>query len=157
MDAANAVLSETGQVLRTQPGRAVVRIPRSKECQGCHACSMIDAEQGMEAEVDNPLGARPGDRVRIETRGVEGKIKAALLLFGFPMAMLLAGAIASQPLFRRLGLGAAAEGLGVVAGLALMAAAFALLYYARRRKGRQQVRSRIVEILRPSQAGELPQ
>jgi positive regulator of sigma E activity len=118
---------------------------------------MIDAEQGMEAEVDNPLGARPGDRVRIETRGVEGKIKAALLLFGFPMAMLLAGAIASQPLFRRLGLGAAAEGLGVVAGLALMAAAFALLYYARRRKGRQQVRSRIVEILRPSQAGELPQ
>jgi positive regulator of sigma E activity len=157
MDPANAVLSETGQVLRTLSGKALVRIPRSKECQGCHGCSMIDPEQGMVAEAENPLGARPGDRVRIETRGVEGKIKAALLLFGFPMAALLAGAIASQPLFRRLGLGAAAEGLGVLTGLLLMAAAFALLYYVRKRKGAQAVRSRIVEILSPSQADELPQ
>jgi len=157
VETANAVLSETGRVLSTQPGKAVVRIPRSKECQGCHGCSMIDPEQGMVSEVDNPLGASPGDEVRIETRGVEGKVKAALLLFGFPMAMLLAGAIASQPLFRRLGIGAAAEGLGVLCGLALMSAAFALLYYARKRKGTQAVRSRIVEILGPSQVGELPQ
>jgi positive regulator of sigma E activity len=157
MESGNAVLSEMGQVLSTQPGKAVVRIPRSKECQGCQGCAMIDAEQGMVTEVEDRLGASPGDRVRIETRGVEGKIKAALLLFGFPLAMLLAGAIASQLLFRRLGLGAAAEGLGVLAGLALMAAAFALLYYARKRKGVQAVRSQIVEILRPSQASELPQ
>jgi positive regulator of sigma E activity len=107
--------------------------------------------------VEDRLGASPGDQVRIETRGVEGKIKAALLLFGFPLLMLLAGAIASQPLFRRLGLGAGAEGLGVLAGLALMAASFALLYYARKRKGAQAVRSQIVEILGPSQPGELPQ
>jgi positive regulator of sigma E activity len=153
---ANTILSETGRVLSTQPGRATVRIPRSKECQGCHGCSMMDPDQGMVAEVEDRLGACPGDEVRIETRGAEGKIKAALLLFGFPLAMLLAGAIASQPLFRKLGLGAAAEGLGVVAGLVLMAAAFALLYFARKGKG-QQVHSRIVEILGPSQAGELPQ
>jgi positive regulator of sigma E activity len=157
VETANSILLETGRVLSTQPGKAVVRIPRSKECAGCHGCSMIDAEQGMVAEVENPLGASPGDEVRIETRGVEGKLKAALLLFGLPMAMLLAGAIASQPLFRALGLAAAAEGLGVLAGLVLMAAAFALLHYARKRKGRQPVRSRIVEILGPSQAGELPQ
>ena len=149
VETASETLTETGRVLSTQPGRAVVRIPRSKECQGCHGCSMIDPEQGMVAEVEDRLGASPGDEVRIETRGVEGKVKAALLLFGFPMAMLLAGAIGSQPLFRRLGLGAAAEGLGVLAGLVLMAAAFALLYFTRQRKG-QQVRSRIVEILGPS-------
>ncbi len=117
---------------------------------------MIDPEQGMVSEVDNPLGASPGDEVRIETQGVEGKVKAALLLFGFPMAMLLAGAIASQPLFRKLGLGAAAEGLGVLAGLVLMAAAFALLYYARKRKGTQAVHSRIVEILGRAQSLDAP-
>src|SRR5512137_2753358 len=153
METADAVLSETGRVLSTQPGKAVVRIPRSKECEGCHGCSMIDPEHGMVAEVEDRLGASPGDEVRIETRGVEGKVKAALLLFGFPIAMLLAGAIGSQPLFRRLGIGAAAEGLGVLCGLVLMSAAFALLYYARKRKGTQAVRSRIVEILGPSQAG----
>ena len=157
MEAAEAVLSETGRVLSTQPGKAMVRIPRSKECEGCHGCSMIDPDHGMVAEVEDRLGASPGDEVRIETRGVEGKVKAALLLFGFPMALLLAGAIGSQPLLRRLGLGPAAEGLGVVCGLALMAAGFALVYYVRKRNGRQSVRSRIVEILGPSQVGELPQ
>jgi hypothetical protein len=45
----------------------------------------------------------------------------------------------------------------VVCGLALMAAAFALIYFVRKRAGKQAVRSRIVEILGPSQAGELPQ
>jgi positive regulator of sigma E activity len=154
---ANPVLEETGRVLSTRGEKAVVRIPRSKECAGCHGCSMIDPEQGMVAEVENPLGASPGDEVRIETRGVEGKVKAALLLFGFPMAMLLAGAIGSQPLFRGLGLAGAAEGLGVLAGLVLMAAAFALIYYVRKRRGKQTVRSRIVAILGPSQVGELPQ
>ena len=38
-----------------------------------------------------------------------------------------------------------------------MAAAFALVYYVRKRKGAQAVRSRIVAILGPSQVGELPQ
>jgi positive regulator of sigma E activity len=154
---ASQVLEEVGRVLSTQGGKAVVRIPRSKECAGCHGCSLIDPEQGMVAEVDNPLGASPGDAVRIETRGVEGKVKAALLLFAFPMAMLLAGAIGSQPLFRGLGLAGAAEGLGVLAGLVLMAGAFALIYYVRKRRGKQAVRSRIVAILDPSQVGELPQ
>jgi len=155
VDTANPVLEEVGCVLSTQPGKAIVRIPRSKECAGCHGCSMIDPEQGMVAEVDNQLGASPGDEVRIETRGVEGKLKAALLLFAFPLAMMLTGAIASQPLFRGLGLAAAAEGLGVLSGLVLMAAAFALVYYVRKRRGKQPVRSRIVAILNPSQVGQL--
>jgi len=157
VESADQVLEEVGRVLSTKGGNAVVRIPRSKECAGCHGCSMIDQEQGMVAEVENPLGASPGDEVRIQTRGVEGKVKAALLLFAFPMAMLLAGAIASQPLFRALGLTRAAEGLGVLAGLALMAGAFVLVYYARKRKGSRAPISRIVAILGPSQVGELPQ
>ena len=151
------VLEEIGHVVSAGLGKATVRIPRSKECAGCHGCSMIDPEQGMVAEVENSVGASPGDEVRIQTRGVEGKVKAALLLFAFPMTMLLAGAIASQPLFRALGLTRAAEGLGVLAGLALMAGAFALVYYARKRKGGQALRSRIVAVLSPSQVGELPQ
>ena len=155
--AANQVLEEVGRVLSTAGDKAVVRIPRSKECAGCHGCTMTYQDQGMVAEVDNPLGASPGDEVRIQTSGVEGKLKAALLLFAFPMAMLLAGAIGSQPLLRALGLTRAAEGLGVLAGLVLMAAAFALVYYTRKRKGAQALRSRIVAVLGPSQVGELPQ
>jgi positive regulator of sigma E activity len=150
VDTANAVMEEVGCVVSTKSGKAVVRIPRSKECAGCHGCSMMDDDQGMMAEADNPVGAAPGDTVRLETRGVEGKIKAALLLYGFPLAMMLAGAIGSQPLWKSLHLGAAVDGLSVLSGLLLMAASFALLYWIRKRAGKHTARSRIVEILEHS-------
>jgi positive regulator of sigma E activity len=148
-------MEEVGCVVSTRPGKAMVRIPRSKECAGCHGCSMMDDEQGMMAEADNPVGACPGDTVRLETRGVEGKIKAALLLYGFPLATMLIGAIASQPLFRSLHVGAASDGLAVLSGLLLMAASFALLYWIRKRAGKNTARSRIVEILEHSPTGQL--
>ncbi len=133
----------------------MVRIPRSKECEGCHGCSMINDEPDMMAEADNAVGASPGDTVRLETHGVEGRIKAALLLYAFPLLAMLAGAIGSQPLFRRLGVTSASEGLSVLTGLVLMAASFALLYLIRKRRGKQSTRSRIVEILGHSAAGRL--
>ena len=157
MDEPKGLLREVGSVVSTQAGKAMVRIPRSKECEGCHGCSMINDDPDMMAEADNPLGASAGDTVRIETAGVEGKVKAALLLFGFPLLAMLAGAIGSQPLFRRLGVTAAAEGLSVLTGLVLLAASFALLYLIRKRKGKLSLRSRIVEILERSEAGQLAQ
>jgi len=142
-------------VVSALPGRATVRIPRSKECAGCHGCSMMDPDQGMLAEVEDSLGASPGDTVRIRSFGVEGQVKSALLLFGFPLSMMLAGAIGSQPLFRRLGLAGLTELFSVLTGLALLAGAFGLVYAVRRARGKLTVRSRIVEILERSQVGQL--
>ncbi len=135
----------------------MVRIPRSKECEGCHGCSMINDEPDMMAEADNAVGAAPGDTVRLETLGVEGRIKATLLLYGFPLVMMLIGAIGSQPLLKSLHAGAATDGLSVLCGLLLMAASFALLYLIRKRRGKLSTRSRIVEILEHSAAGRLAQ
>jgi positive regulator of sigma E activity len=111
---------------------------------------MMDDQQDMMAEADNPIGASPGDTVRLETRGVEGRVKAALLIYGFPLLMMLTGAIATQPFFRSLHLAAAADGLSVLSGLLLMAGSFALLYLVRKRSGKHKARSRIVEILERS-------
>jgi positive regulator of sigma E activity len=157
MDELKGLLREVGCVVSTRAGKALVRIPRSEECARCLACALLDPERGMMAEVDNPIGASAGDTVRIETAGAEGKVKAALLLYGFPLLAMLAGAIGSQPLFRRLGAAAAAEGLSVLAGLVLLAASFALLYLIRKRSGKQSLRSRIVEILERSEAGQFSQ
>ncbi len=147
------MLREVGSVVSTRAGKAMVRIQRSEECRRCLACAFLDHEQGMMAEVDNPLGASVGDTVRIETAGAEGKIKAALLLYGFPLLAMLAGVIGAQPLFRRLGVTAAAEGLSVLTGLVLLAASFGVLYLIRKRRGKQSLRSRIAEILERSEAG----
>lgn len=151
------VLEEIGQVVSAAPGKATVRIQRSKDCEGCHACSMTGEEQGMLAEVENPLGASPGDQVRILTSGVQGQASAALLLYGLPLAMMIGGAIGVQALFRGLGLAAASELPAVGGGLLFLAGSFALLFWIRRRKGDQALRSRIVAVLGPSQVGELPQ
>jgi positive regulator of sigma E activity len=110
-------------------------------------------DEGMLAEAVDPLGARPGDTVRIRTTGVEGKIKAALLLFGLPLAMLLLGAGVTDRLLRGSRLGAAVEALSVLAGLALVAASFAVLYLVRKRRGKNAVQSRVVEILERAAAG----
>jgi positive regulator of sigma E activity len=157
MEDSSRLLEEIGRVVSAVPGKATVRIRRSKDCEGCHACAMLDEEQGLLAEVEDPLGASPGDQVRILTRGIQGQASAALLLYGLPLAMMLGGAIGAQALFRALGLAAASELPAVGGGLLSLAGAFALVYYARKGKGRQAPRSRIVAILGPSQAGELPQ
>jgi len=151
------VLEEIGRVVSAAPGRATVRIRRSQDCEGCHACAMTDEEQGMLAEVENPLGASPGDQVRILTSGAQGQASAALLLYGLPLAMMLGGAIGVQALFRGLGLATASELPAVGGGLLFLAGSFALLFWIRRRKGGQTLRSRIVAVLDPSQVGELPQ
>jgi len=144
------VVEEIGCVVEARPGRAVVRLAPSEACASCRACTFMDAREGgrgMLAEADDPLGARPGDTVRVRTTGAEGTIKAALLLFAMPLALLLAGAALAHRLLRDLGLGVtAAQGLSVLFGLALMAAAYATLYLLRRR-GKNSMQSRVVEIL----------
>ena len=151
MNSERSTLDEVGCVVNVDRSRALVKIQRSKECAGCHGCSFMDQEGDMMAEADNPVGASPGDTVRLETTGTEGKTKAALLLYGFPLLMMLVGAIGSQPLFRSLG--RSAEILSVLTGFLFLAASFGLLYLIRRRK--PSVRSRIVEILERSQTAQL--
>lgn len=146
------VVEEIGCVVEVRPGRAAVRLTRSPECAGCHGCSLMD-DGGMLTEAENSLGARAGDTVRIRTSGVEGKIKAALLLFGLPLAALLTGVILANRLLAGIALGAAAEGLSVLAGLLLMAACFGALHLWRKRRGKNTVASRIVEILERAAAG----
>ena len=114
------VLEEVGSVVELRRGKALVRLKRSEECAGCQGCAMMDQGGDMMAEVDNPLGATPGDTVRVETAGGEGKVKAALLLYGFPLLMMLLGAIGGGPLFKSLGLGASSEIFSVLGALVLL-------------------------------------
>jgi positive regulator of sigma E activity len=151
-------LEETGQVVRAEAGRATVRIARSRDCGGCQACSPLGEGEGMLAEVDDPLGAAPGDQVRVLSSGLQGQASAALLLYGLPLGMMIGGAIGAQTLFRALGLARSSELPAVAGGLLSLAGAFALVWLARRGKGRNRTpRSRIVAILGPSEVGQFPQ
>lgn len=91
---------EEGIVLRSADGTATVMVMDSDSCHECGAkvfCSAADGKENT-VTVHDPLGAHAGDTVRFVIRG-EIMFKAAALLYGIPLALLLGGILAGMYLF----------------------------------------------------------
>ena len=136
---------EQGVVLGVEGETVRVRIDRSDACQGCQGCLLADSGDHRVAQAANPLGASPGDRVRLETRG-SSPARAAALLFVIPLGAVFAGYGAGSSLCSVLGAPGASEHVGVGAAALFFAAWVGILYLARRRAGEAE-RSVVVEIL----------
>ena len=83
------------KVLRCQPdGTAQVLHVRQSACSGdCHKCAGCGAaQQKMLLTVRNPIGAKPGDVVTIET-GSGQVLTAAAIFYVLPLALFLAGSL----------------------------------------------------------------
>lgn len=111
-----------GTVVRRGAETAWIRVCHGEYCAGCGMHS--PADEFVEVEVKNPIGARAGERVELESDAAR-MIRTVLLVFWFPLiaAALLAwaGWEASLLLGLSPGLGAA------VLGLAGFASAIAVL------------------------------
>lgn len=82
---------ETGVVLSTQDGEALVRFSRTEACKKCGACQKGE-DGNMLMQLRNDMNAKPGDHVVVEL--AEGRLmQASLLAYGFPLAMLLLGLV----------------------------------------------------------------
>ncbi len=140
-------MEERGIVINSGQGRARVRIQRSQNCEGCHGCLYQDAGEYVEADVHDPLGVAPGDRVCIETEGVN-PAKASLLLFGVPIVLLFAGYAVGAALAPAIGLAGSGQGVGIGGAALFFAASFAILLpISRRQTAGTTMRSEIVEVL----------
>lgn len=73
-------------------GNAQVVYVRQSACSGdCHKCSGCGAvEQAMIFTARNPIGARPGDLVTIES-ATGPVLKAAAMLYLLPLVLFIAG------------------------------------------------------------------
>lgn len=101
------------RVRRANPdGTAQVIHLRESACSGdCHKCSGCGAaKEAVEFTADNPIGARPGDLVRVES--ASGPVlKAAAVLYLLPLALFFLGyglgawLAVSGPLLAGLGFG----------------------------------------------------
>jgi hypothetical protein len=62
------MLEETAMVVSISQGHAMVALVRSEACGDCAAKSMCNpvSDNTMQMEVENPVGAKPGERVIIE-------------------------------------------------------------------------------------------
>jgi positive regulator of sigma E activity len=83
---------EEGIVVSAADGSAVVRIQHPDTCEECSAklfCTPGEADAHTVTAMD-PLGVHSGDAVRILVRG-ENVFRAAAMLYGVPLVLLLAG------------------------------------------------------------------
>lgn len=88
-----------------QDGTATVFHLRQSACSGdCHKCSGCGAAQeAIELNAVNPIGAEPGDFVTIES-ATGPVLKAAAMLYMVPMVLFFAGYLAGAVLWERGGL-----------------------------------------------------
>ena len=75
-----------------EDGTATVFHVRESACSGdCHKCSGCGAaKEAIILEAKNPIGARPGDLVKIETESGP-VLKAAMVMYMVPMILFFAG------------------------------------------------------------------
>ena len=99
-------------------GTALVVHIRESACSGdCHKCSGCGAaKEAVLLTADNPIGARRGDLVVVESRSGP-VLKAAAVLYGAPLVLFFLGYFLGD---RYWGLGAPAGGLGFLLGVALV-------------------------------------
>ena len=98
-------------------GTATVMHIRESACSGdCHKCSGCGAaKEAILLEAKNPIGAKPGDLVRVES-ATGPVLKAALVMYMLPMVLFFAGYAVGAAAFGR---GAPVGCLAFVASIGL--------------------------------------
>lgn len=119
-------MEERGIVIDCAGGMARVRIERSEACQGCTLCALSETGDHMIARAVDRLGVSPGDRVRIETRGLP-PLAAAILLFLVPLAFLFGGYGIGALMASALGFPRAAQPAGAALAVIFSLGSFGLL------------------------------
>ncbi len=107
-----------------EDGTATVIHVRESACSGdCHKCSGCGAaKEAILLEAKNPIGAKPGDLVTIESE-TGPVLKAAAVMYLLPMVLFFAGYALGAILWQRGGL---------VGGLAFLASIGLAVVYDRK-------------------------
>ncbi|MEJ2638123.1 MAG: SoxR reducing system RseC family protein [Desulfosarcinaceae bacterium] len=126
------MVEQIGIVIQTESdGWASVQTDRKGACGGCHSgpgggCHGCLATTKHISRVSNPVGARPGDMVKIAMRS-EDMFKGAIILYVLPIVTLLVGAFIGNWIAGLIGWPQTAGSIfGAVSGLA-----FAVLLLSR--------------------------
>lgn len=132
-------MREEGQVIRVEGDLAKVEIERKSACRACGLCSLI-GKNIMIAEVENSIGAKVGERVRIEIPS-SVILKGAFLFYILPLVALILGLV----------LGVKITNLqtgGLILGLVFLVLSFVLIWrHNKKVKDKSAYRSKIVQII----------
>lgn len=115
-------MENIARVVSTEGERAVVALRRASACgENCAMCKGGCTPTEHRAVVDNPIGARVGDVVKLELPdGVV--LRRAALVYGMPLLVLFAAYAAADVLTHNTAVSIAAAFAGLAAGFFILKA-----------------------------------
>jgi len=145
---------EEGVVVESSGDRARIRVERSSACKHCSAkvlCRPFGETHNV-MEVANPAGASKGQRVVVAVEP-DRLVKNSLVVYGIPIAALIAGAALGSRIALAAG-GEEAADVGAIAGAAVFLGLAVILMRALDRIAGRKVDTlpRIVEVVREHEA-----
>ena len=101
----------------------------------------------MITEAENPLGAKLGQRVRVEISSKE-ILKGAFLIYILPLLALILGMVLGITITDRLGFKESSQTVGLVLGLVFFVLSFIFIWrHGKRVKDKSTYRSKIIQII----------
>lgn len=142
-------MQEIAEVIEEKGNTVLVRVQRHSGCAVCRQkCGLLlNQDAGyMEMEVDNSIGARSGQKVKLEIADENG-ILAALIVFVLPLVLMLLGYLLGtgvSSLFR----GSSGETWGAVTSLVFLISWFVFVrFISKSSVFSVRFQPRIIEIL----------
>ena len=115
--------TETGQIIRLENNDAVVRITRTDACSSCsqkNNCGVMTGDSHKtDIRVANKVAAQPGDMVTVEI-GTGSLLKAAFLLYLFPILCMMIAATMGKLAADALGINETAPSMGMGLGFFIL-------------------------------------
>jgi len=136
---------EVAVVQSTSGSMAKVRVKRSAMCASCGRCGVLSEGASRYITVDalNPVGARPGDVVRLEMESAD-ILTAAFMAYILPLMSAGLGYFVGYVLGMQVSLVVAPVKAGLLGAVALLVASYGYLRLYDRRAAREGVRFRPV-------------
>lgn len=119
-------MEQIGFVINTKDDMAKVIVNRVSACGGsCSSCGSSCNTSGVELEIKNTLGAKPGDYVELKANTSQ-ILKTAFIIYLIPLLLMIAGIIGGVLIFKSIGY-ENYETYGFIVGLVFLGLSYVLL------------------------------
>jgi len=141
------MIEEEGIVAEIEGTIAKVAILKKSACEQCAASGVCHPGDQEYLEAANPLGAAKGQKVKVAV-APQIYLKASIILYGIPMAALIAGAIVAKNIALRYVGDARSDLWAFIGGVVCMSISFVFIRsYNKKVEKTQKYKPVIVEIL----------
>jgi sigma-E factor negative regulatory protein RseC len=141
------MIEEEGIVAEIEGGIAKVAIAKKSACEQCSASGICHPGDQEYLEAANPLNAVKGQKVKVVV-APQVYLQASIILYGIPMAALIAGAIIAKNIAARYVGEQSSDLWAFIAGMACTVVSFVFIrMYNKKVEKTQKYKPVIVEIL----------